>query len=93
MGSGQGVEGIRSAGHRGVVGSAIYRALEAAGEPNVLTAISTELDLRNAAAVDEFFAAKGPTQVYLAAAKGAAYRRTARIRRSSPKTIWRLRTM
>ena len=60
---------IYIAGHRGMVGSAIHRALETAGEPNVITATSKDLDLRNAAAVDEFLAAKRPTQVYLAAAK------------------------
>ena len=69
MESGQGVGGIYIAGHRGMVGSAIHCALESADESNVLTATSKDLDLRNAAAVDEFFAAKRPTQVYLAAAK------------------------
>ncbi|MBY5267713.1 NAD-dependent epimerase/dehydratase family protein [Spiribacter salinus] len=60
---------IYIAGHRGMVGSAVHRALGSAGEPNVLTATSKDLDLRNAAAVDDFFAAHRPTQVYLAAAK------------------------
>ena len=60
---------IYIAGHRGMVGSAIHCALESADESNVLTATSKDLDLRDAAAVDEFFAANRPTQVYLAAAK------------------------
>ncbi|MEX0372780.1 GDP-L-fucose synthase [Spiribacter sp. 196] len=60
---------IYIAGHRGMVGSAIHRALEFAGERNVLTTTSKDLDLRNAVAVDDFFAAHRPTQIYLAAAK------------------------
>lgn len=56
------------AGHRGLVGSAIVRRLERDGiTPIVRT--SAELDLRDAAAVDAFFAQEQPTHVYLAAAK------------------------
>jgi GDP-L-fucose synthase len=59
------------AGHRGMVGSAIVRALLAQGVPqtNIITRTHAELDLRNQAAVQDFFAAERPSQVYLAAAK------------------------
>jgi GDP-L-fucose synthase len=52
-----------------MVGSAIVRALEAAGHTNILTRTSAELDLRNQAAVNAFFEAEKPTYVVLAAAK------------------------
>lgn len=57
------------AGHRGLVGSAIVRRLQA--EPNVelLTRTRSELDLLDPRAVDEFFHRMQPHQVYLAAAK------------------------
>src|SRR6185437_1537809 len=59
------------AGHRGMVGSAIVRALSARGitERELLMRSHAELDLRDARAVDAFFAAEHPTDVYLAAAK------------------------
>ena len=57
------------AGHRGMVGSAIVRALEAAGFSNIVTRTSAELDLRNQAAVNAFFARQRPDYVFLAAAK------------------------
>ena len=60
---------IYVAGHRGIVGSAIVRALEAAGHTNILTRTSAELDLRNQAAVNAFFEAETPAYVVLAAAK------------------------
>ena len=60
---------IYVAGHRGMVGSAIVRALEAAGHTNILTRTSAELDLRNQAAVNAFFEAEKPAYVVLAAAK------------------------
>jgi GDP-L-fucose synthase len=60
---------IYVAGHRGMVGSAIVRALLARGETNIVTRTHAELDLTNQAAVQAFFAAEKPTQVYLAAAK------------------------
>jgi GDP-L-fucose synthase len=56
------------AGHRGLVGSAVTRALEARGH-RVLGRTSRELDLRDRAAVDDFFEAERPTHVVLAAAK------------------------
>lgn len=56
------------AGHRGLVGSALVRALEARGESPVVRD-RTELDLRDTRAVDAFFAETRPTHVYLAAGK------------------------
>ena len=60
---------IYIAGHRGMVGSAIHRNLQAKGFSNIVTRTSKELDLRNQAAVNEFFAAEKPAYVFLAAAK------------------------
>jgi len=57
------------AGHRGMVGSAIVRNLEAQGHANILTRTHAELDLTNQAAVQSFFQQEKPDQVYLAAAK------------------------
>jgi GDP-L-fucose synthase len=57
------------AGHRGMVGSAIVRALEVAGFRNILTRSSAELDLRDQAAVNAFFAETHPEYVFLAAAR------------------------
>ncbi len=57
------------AGHRGLVGSAIYRALTAAGFENIITRSRSELDLCDGTAVDRFFAAEKPQFVFLAAAK------------------------
>ena len=59
------------AGHRGMVGSAIVRALLASGVPaqDIITRTHAELDLRNQAAVQAFFQQQRPAQVYLAAAK------------------------
>lgn len=60
---------IYVAGHRGLVGSAIWRALEARGFANVIGATSTELDLRDRPAVDAFFDEQRPEVVIDAAAK------------------------
>jgi GDP-L-fucose synthase len=60
---------IYVAGHRGMVGSAIVRSLEAAGFANIITRSSSEVDLRNQSAVNEFFAAEKPEYIFLAAAK------------------------
>ena len=57
------------AGHRGMVGSAIVRQLEASGYTNIITRTRTELDLTNQQAVVEFFQTEKIEQVYLAAAK------------------------
>ncbi|GAB2795924.1 GDP-L-fucose synthase [Rhabdobacter roseus] len=60
---------IYVAGHRGMVGSALVRALEKRGFTNLLTRTSSELDLRNQQAVADFFATERPDYVFLAAAK------------------------
>lgn len=60
---------IYIAGHRGMVGSAILRALKAQGYTNFLLRTSAELDLRNQQAVADFFAQEKPDYVFLAAAK------------------------
>jgi len=57
------------AGHRGMVGSAIVRALESRGFNNLLLRTRSELDLTNQQAVREFFASEQPRFVFLAAAK------------------------
>ena len=60
---------IYIAGHRGLVGSALMRALTARGYTNLITRTRSELDLTNQAAVNEFFATEKPGLVFLAAAK------------------------
>ena len=60
---------IYVAGHRGMVGSAICRALESAGLPAPITFTSAELDLRDQAAVRAMMERERPTHVFLAAAK------------------------
>jgi GDP-L-fucose synthase len=57
------------AGHNGLVGSAICRALSQAGFVNLITRTHAELDLRDQAAVERFFAAERPEYVFLAAAR------------------------
>ncbi|WP_221800284.1 GDP-L-fucose synthase [Oceanobacter mangrovi] len=58
------------AGHKGMVGSAIVRQLEAAAEPvEIITRDRTELNLQDQAAVQDFFKEQKIDQVYLAAAK------------------------
>ena len=60
---------IYIAGHRGMVGSAIHRALLAKGFSNFVLRTSAELDLRNQQAVNDFFEKEKPAYVFLAAAK------------------------
>ena len=60
---------IYVAGQRGMVGSAIMRNLQAKGFSNIVTRTHAELDLTNQAAVQAFFEAEKPDQVYLAAAR------------------------
>jgi GDP-L-fucose synthase len=60
---------IYVAGHRGMAGSAICRALQRAGYPQLLIATRQELDLRDGPAVKRWFAQHQPTVVVLAAAK------------------------
>jgi GDP-L-fucose synthase len=57
------------AGHRGLVGSALVRALRREGFGAVLTAARSELDLESPAAVDAYFARERPEYVFLAAAR------------------------
>lgn len=60
---------IYIAGHRGLVGSAIHRALQQQGYTNLLTRTRQELDLLNTNKVNDFFAKEKPEYVVLAAAK------------------------
>jgi len=60
---------IYIAGHRGMVGSACWRALEAAGYNNLIGKTSKELDLRNQQAVEEFIKSEKPVAIIDAAAK------------------------
>ena len=57
------------AGHRGMAGSAIFRALQRSGYENLLTASRDELDLLDLQPVQQWFAENKPTVVVLAAAK------------------------
>lgn len=60
---------IYVAGHRGLVGSAIMRRLQAGGYNNIITRTHAELDLTDQSSVQSFFAAEKPDCVFLAAAK------------------------
>ncbi|MEO7211399.1 GDP-L-fucose synthase [Mucilaginibacter sp.] len=60
---------IYIAGHRGMVGSAIHRKLQAEGYTNFILRTSAEIDLRDQQQVAAFFAATKPDYVFLAAAK------------------------
>lgn len=60
---------IYVAGHRGLVGAALVRRLQADGFSSIVTATSREVDLREQAAVRRFFADQRPDYVFLAAAK------------------------
>lgn len=60
---------IYVAGHRGMVGNAIYRNLQGRGLGNIVTRTSAEVDLTDQAATEAFFAEEKPDYVFLAAAK------------------------
>ena len=60
---------IYIAGHRGMVGSAVWRALESKGYSNLIGKASSELDLRSQQAVNEFYDSEKPEVVIDAAAK------------------------
>lgn len=60
---------IYVAGHRGLVGAALVRSLNAKGYHNLVTRTHAELDLTNQAAVRDFFASEKPEYVFLAAAR------------------------
>lgn len=62
-------DSIFVAGHRGLVGSAIVRALQAAGHSSLITATRQETDLCSQDAVERFFATRKPAYVFLAAAR------------------------
>ena len=57
------------AGHRGLVGSSVVRALAAAGEPEPIVRTRAEVDLLDRVAVTRFFAQEHPNAVFLAAAR------------------------
>ena len=61
---------IYVAGHRGMVGSAIYRELEKQGYHNIVTRTHKELDLQRQDQVEEFFATEKPDYVFLANVEG-----------------------
>ena len=69
---------IYIAGHRGLVGSSLYRLLTKLGYTNLVVRTRSELDLTNQLAVSEFFAVEKPDYVFLAAAKvgGINYNKT-----------------
>ena len=60
---------IYVAGHKGMVGSAICRALQRNGYTNIITRSHKELDLCRQDAVEQFFSREKPDYVFLAAAK------------------------
>ena len=60
---------IYIAGHRGMVGSAVWRVLESKGYSNLIGKTSVELDLRNQQAVNDFYNQEQPEVVIDAAAK------------------------
>ncbi len=60
---------IYVAGHRGMVGSAVVRALRAKGFDNIIVRTRSELDLTNQVAVREFYAAEKPDVAIIAAAR------------------------
>lgn len=60
---------IYVAGHTGLVGSALVRLLKKQGFTNIITRVSTALDLRKQALVNDFFDREKPQYVFLAAAK------------------------
>lgn len=62
-------ERVYIAGHRGLVGSAIWRELASAGFKNLIGRSRTELDLQDASAVRSFYAQEKPAYVLIAAAK------------------------
>ena len=63
-------------GHRGMVGSALVRRLQAGGYTNILTRSRTELDLLDQRAVQAFLAEEKPDYLFIAAARVGASRPT-----------------
>jgi GDP-L-fucose synthase len=60
---------IYVAGHKGLVGSAVYKKLAASGYTNIVTRTHQELDLIDQRAVNDFFAQENPDYVFLSAGK------------------------
>ena len=60
---------IYVAGHRGLAGSAIWRALEVAGHTNLIGRTHAELELLDTHAVEKFFEAETPEYIFIAAAR------------------------
>ena len=82
---------IYVAGHRGLAGSAILRALQAKGFQNLITRTREELDLTDALATKNFFAKERPEYVFLAAAKVGGISRRAVVPKIEPtdsSTAW-----
>jgi GDP-L-fucose synthase len=69
QGAGSGAPSIYVAGHQGLVGSAIVRALRAQGHARLVTRTHAELELTDQAQVRDFFRTERIDQVYLAAAR------------------------
>lgn len=65
---------IYVAGHTGLVGNAILKALQKRGYVNIITRAHTELDLKDASATDAFFESERPEYVILAAARAGGIR-------------------
>ena len=64
---------IYIAGHKGMVGAAIARVLNQQGYRNLLTRSSSELDLRNQSAVQEFFEKERPEFVFFGSGQSGRY--------------------
>jgi GDP-L-fucose synthase len=62
-------DSVYIAGHRGLIGSAIFKLLKESGHSNIICRHHSELDLTNSKAVDEFFGSEKPQFVFLAAGK------------------------
>jgi len=76
------------AGHRGMVGSAIVRKLSQNPDVALLLASRSELNLKDAAAVQAYMQRHKPDQVYLAAAKVAVFMPTTHTLRILLLIIW-----
>lgn len=79
---------IYVAGHRGMVGSAIVRALQKAGYKNIIMRTSKELDLRRQDAVEEFLRQKSRIMHFWQRQKLAALWQTANTLPILCMTIW-----
>ena len=78
---------IYIAGHRGMVGSVLERKLKNEGFNNIITRTSSELDLRNQQAVNDFFEKKNQHTKYLLQQKLVAYMLTILIEQNLFTTI------